>query len=75
MVGIIKKWGDDLVLQIPPALAKQLQEDDRVALEVGAGVLTIQPSPQSMKLDDLLAKITSENLHAATDWGSEVRST
>jgi antitoxin component of MazEF toxin-antitoxin module len=39
---------------------------------VGASGLTVKAAPKSLKLDDLLDKVTPENLHPATDWGADV---
>jgi antitoxin MazE len=74
MTATIQKWGNSLALRIPLAVAKQIhvQEGDAVMLKVGASGLTVKAIPKRLKLDDLLDKVTQENLHEATDWGADV---
>ncbi len=74
MTAMIQKWGNSLALRIPLAVAKQIhvQEGDPVVLKVGASGLTVKAVPKRLKLDDLLDKITPENLHPATEWGADV---
>ena len=74
MTATIQKWGNSLALRIPQAVAKQIhvQEGDSVTLRVSAAGLTLKPAPKHLSLDDLLAQVTPENLHPATDWGSDV---
>jgi antitoxin MazE len=74
MTATIQKWGNSLALRIPQAVAKQIhvQEGDPVMLKVGASGLTVKAIPKRLKLDDLLDKVSPENLHEATDWGADV---
>lgn len=67
MTGTIQKWGNSLALRIPLAVAKQIhvQEGDSVVLKVGASSLTVKAAPKGLKLDDMLDKVTPENLHPA----------
>jgi antitoxin MazE len=74
MTATIQKWGNSLALRIPSAVARQIhvQEGDAVLLKVGNATLTVKPAPKKLRLDDLLAKVTPQNLHAATEWGGDV---
>ncbi len=74
MTGTIQKWGNSLALRIPIAVAKQIQvrEGDSVTLRVSPTGLTVKPAAKRLRLDDLLAKVTPENLHPATNWGADV---
>ncbi len=74
MHATIQKWGNSLALRIPQSVAKQIhvQAGDAVILKVGNGGLTLKPAPKRLSLDSLLAQVTPENLHAATDWGADV---
>ena len=74
MTANIQKWGNSLALRIPLAVAKQIpvKEGDPVTLKVSPAGLTVKPSPKHPNLDDLLAQVTPENLHRATDWGADV---
>ncbi len=74
MTATIQKWGNSLALRIPLAVAKQIhvQEGDAVMLKVSSAGLTVKAAPKRLNLDDLLAQVTTENLHPATDWGADV---
>jgi len=74
MTATIQKWGNSLALRIPLAIAKQIhvKEGDPVLLKVSASGLTVKPAPKKLSLDELLSKVTPENLHPATDWGADV---
>lgn len=74
MTGTIQKWGNSLALRIPQAVARQIQVQagDAVTLRVGAGGLTVRPATKRLSLDDLLTRVTPENLHAETYWGTAV---
>lgn len=73
MTATIQKWGNSLALRIPKAVAKQIQiqEGDPVFLKVGAAGLTVKAVPKRLDLDDLLSKVTPENVHAGSDWGAD----
>lgn len=74
MTTTIQKWGNSLALRIPLAVAKQIhiQEGDPVLLKVSAAGLTVKAAPKRLSLDDLLAQVTPENLHPATEWGADL---
>ena len=74
MTATIQKWGNSLALRIPLAVAKQIHvaEGDPVTLRVSAVGLTVKPALKRLKLDELLAQVSPENLHHATDWGADV---
>ena len=68
----VSKWGNSLVLRIPRPLAEETEIDDGTVVEVSAveGRLVVQrasetdPSP-----DDLIQRVTDENLPGEVDWG------
>jgi antitoxin MazE len=74
MTATIQKWGNSLALRIPLAVAKQIHvhEGDPVTLRVSAAGLTVKAAPKRLRLDDLLAQVTPENLHPATVWGADM---
>ncbi len=74
MKANIQKWGNSLALRIPRAVARQIhvKEGDAVELRVGTGGLVIRPAVESPTLDELLAGVDPENLHDASDWGSDL---
>lgn len=63
-----------VALRIPSAVAKQIhvREGDAVTLRVSTSGLTVKPALKCLSLDDLLAQVTPENLHPATEWGADV---
>lgn len=74
MPQTIVKWGNSLGLRIPQRIAEQINitEGSQVVLEVENGNLVIKPKPKKYNLDELIAGITSENLHRETDTGEAV---
>jgi antitoxin MazE len=71
----VKKWGNSASVRIPAALmsAAQLKLDDEVELREEGGLIIIEPvRKKGVDLDELLAGITPENLHAEVDTGGPV---
>lgn len=71
MITKIQKWGNSLAVRIPSAFSKELEVNDgaRVEMSIADGKLVISPSYPKYSLDELLDKITEENLHQETDTG------
>lgn len=65
----VQKWGNSLGIRIPKSLALKigLEEGSEVDLDVEEGCLVIKP--KSSTLDELLAKVTPENLHTEVSAG------
>lgn len=69
----VSQWGNSLAIRLPQALVTEL------AIEHGAEVelhiendgfrVTIPSMPKKFTLDELLAGVTSENVHHEFDWG------
>ena len=75
MITRVQKWGNSLALRIPKSFAAEakLGEDTAVKLSVVKGKLVIQPvAPAPLKLSELLAAVTEENLHGEWETGSAV---
>jgi len=71
----VKKWGNSLAVRIPAPLsaALGLKEDDAVEMREEDGRLVIQKTVRKHPtLDELLAKVTPDNVHPETDWGPAV---
>lgn len=66
MESTIQKWGNSLAVRIPGNYAKEinLRQGTPVDLIKEHGKLIIVPKKPALKLKDLLAGITSENMHA-----------
>jgi len=67
----IAKWGNSLAVRIPKAVAEEarLQEGDAILIEVSKGHVELRPAERIPTLEKLVAQITPENRHEATDWG------
>ena len=73
----VQKWGNSLGLRIPRGLADELGlgVGTEVSLTAKDGELILKPSlPSRLRLGDLLAGITPENIHASVDTGDAVGS-
>lgn len=71
----VQKWGNSLALRIPKPLADQigLEPNSPVELSLRGTELVITPvTPPDLKLDDLLAQVTEENLHGEIGTGPAV---
>jgi antitoxin MazE len=70
----IAKWGNSLAVRIPKAVAEEarLQEGDAILIEVSKGHVELRPAERIPTLEKLVAQITPENRHEATDWGPDV---
>ncbi len=71
----VQQWGDGLALRIPQSLASQIgiEPNSPVELSLRGAELVIAPViAPSLKLDDLLAQVTEENLHGEVDTGPVV---
>ena len=73
----VQKWGNSLGVRIPRGLADEvgLGVGTEVSLTAKDGELILKPSlPSRLRLADLLAGITPENIHASVDTGDAVGS-
>jgi antitoxin MazE len=71
----IARWGNSIAVRIPKSIAEaaKLRAGDHLELSVeDSGVVKIRKKKVAGKLKDLLRGVTSENLHAETDWGGPV---
>jgi antitoxin MazE len=72
---MVKKWGNSASVRIPASVmdATRLKLDDPVDVRVEGGRIIIEPiRPHAFDLDQLLARITPENLHGHVDFGPAV---
>lgn len=76
MITQVAKWGNSLALRIPHALARSLAvvEGRSVELNIEDGRLIVSLIDEKpvYKLEELLAGLTSENLHSEVDAGAPV---
>ncbi len=75
MKGRIQKWGNSLALRIPKSFAREvgLTEDCPVEVSLVKGKLVVAPVPEpGPTLEQLMARVTDDNLHGEVDTGSAV---
>jgi antitoxin MazE len=71
----LAKWGNSLALRIPKSVAEgaHLREGDRLTLDLTKeGNLIVRLARKRYSLEELVSRITRNNRHAETDWGSAV---
>jgi antitoxin MazE len=70
----IGKWGNSLAVRIPGTYAKELALEKGMELEIERAddALILRPRKREYTLDELLKKVTPENIHGETDWGPAV---
>ena len=70
----IGKWGNSLAVRIPGPYAKDLDLKEGMELEVSLldGGLVLRPRRTQYTLEELVERITPENIHGETDWGEAV---
>ena len=71
----VQKWGNSLGVRIPRGLADEvgLAAGSEISLTAKDGELVLRPSlPSRLRLTELLAGITQENIHASIDTGDAV---
>jgi len=75
MKARIQKWGNSLALRIPKSFAahSRIEQGSLVDLSLDNGRMIVEPSVElEYSLDELLAKVTKENLHSEADFGKPV---
>ncbi len=75
METTMRKWGNSLGVRIPKAFAEEagVREGSAVDISIAGGDIVIRRlRRRSVNLDDLLARVTPENLHAEIDTGAPV---
>ncbi len=71
----VRRWGNSLGVRIPKAFAQEagLQENAPITLSLVDGKLLIEPVPVvGFTLDELLAGVTEQNVHAEVNTGPAV---
>jgi antitoxin MazE len=71
----VKKWGNSLAIRIPRAIVQNLglSEDNDLQIISNGKVATLErKSHKKITLQQLLEKVTPENVHGEIDWGGPV---
>ena len=75
MKATVQKWGNSLALRIPKAFIESthLTRGSIVDLDIRNGKIVIEPKPlPKYTLDELLGKVTKDNIHEEIDSGPPV---
>lgn len=75
MKARIQKWGNSLALRIPKSFAahSNIEQGSVVDLSLDNGKMIVEAAKeQEYSLDELLARVTKNNLHAEVDFGAPV---
>ena len=68
----VQKWGNSLALRIPKSFARETGIDQGTAVDISLeeGKIVIRPLTEpAYSLDDLLSKVTKQNIHKEVDTG------
>ncbi len=71
----VQKWGNSLAVRIPKSLALEshLGQNTLVEMSLEAGKIVLVPiAPAELTLDQLLERVTPDNLHGETKTGEAV---
>jgi antitoxin MazE len=68
------RWGNSLAVRIPKPVAEEagFHEGDRVEVVAKHGRVILKRARNTPTLQELLAKVTPQNIHEETDWGRPV---
>ncbi len=75
MKARIQKWGNSLALRIPKSFASHsnIEQGSVVDLSLDNGRMIVEATKdQEYSLDELLARVTRNNLHSEVDFGAPV---
>ena len=72
MQTVVQKWGNSLGIRIPSAYAKEfnLKNGNSVEIVKEDGKIIIIPPKKT--LDEMLARVTKDNMHAPIETGSSL---
>ena len=71
----VQKWGNSLAIRIPKSFAKETKIEQGTVVDLSAvkGELIAKPIKEyEYSLEELLAAVTKENLHAEIDTGDAI---
>jgi antitoxin MazE len=72
MKTVVQKWGNSLGIRIPSIYAKEFELKNGSFVEISEEEGKIIIVPKRNSLDDLLARITQENIHEPVETGVSV---
>src|SRR5437588_9760304 len=74
MKARIQKWGNSLALRIPKSFAahSNFEQGSVVDLLLDNGRMIVEAKEKDYSLEELLARVTKNNLHSEIDFGAPV---
>jgi antitoxin component of MazEF toxin-antitoxin module len=68
----VQKWGNSGAIRLPAAIMEQfnLALGDHLDLQIEERKIVLVPAHHAYRLEDLVAGITTRNLHAPVDFGA-----
>ena len=72
MQTVIQKWGNSLGIRIPSHFVKELKLKNGNAVEILEENGKIVIVPQKKTLEEMLSKVTKENIHNSVETGNSV---
>ncbi|MEX2682958.1 MAG: AbrB/MazE/SpoVT family DNA-binding domain-containing protein [Candidatus Sigynarchaeota archaeon] len=66
MKGVLKKWGNSFAIRIPKSIIDDLglEVEEEIEIKVASGSINLKPLKRKRyTLDDLMQKVTMENIH------------
>jgi antitoxin MazE len=70
----IQKWGNSLAIRIPKPFALEigLEQNSLVTVSIEEGKLLLEPAKPTYSLEEMLAKVTKDNVHHEVETGPAV---
>lgn len=70
----LAKWGNSLAIRIPSAFAEEalLKDGDTVDIAVRDGAIVISSRMPELRMADIIAQMTDENIHEGVGFGAPV---
>jgi antitoxin MazE len=73
MLTRVQRWGNSLALRIPKSFATEIGLSQNSSVEISfvdGRIIVVPVVKRKLTLNQLLAQVTEENLHAEVDTGS-----
>jgi antitoxin MazE len=70
----IQKWGNSLAIRIPKPFALEigLEQNSLVTVSIEEGKLLLEPAKPTYSLEEMLTKVTKDNVHHEVETGPAV---
>ena len=72
MQTVVQKWGNSLGIRIPSVYAKEFELKNGSFVDISEENGKIIIIPKRISLEELLGKVTKENMHEAVETGISV---